>query len=165
MVVGGRSKTLKTSVVCELAISLGSGTPFLGRFDSQQVPVGFWSGESGAATIRETAKRQAAAKGVDLAACSVFWSFDLPRLSQREHLDHLRATSERHGLKVWIVDPLYLALLSADTAGAASNLFAMGAALHPLSKLAQEAGVTLVVCIISARAGSPMKMSRLVWKS
>jgi len=154
-IIGGRSKTLKTSVACDLTISLGSGTPFLGRFDSQQVAVGFWSGESGAATIRETAKRIAAAKGVNLADCSVVWSFDLPKLCHLDHLDHLRQTIKRYGLQVVIIDPLYLALLSAETAGAASNLFAMGAALQPLSKLAQEAGVTLVVLHHFRKGGQP----------
>jgi len=54
-----------------------------------------------------------------------------------------------------IIDPLYLALLSAETAGAASNLFAMGAALQPLSKLAQEAGVTLIVLHHFRKGGQP----------
>ena len=67
MIIGGRSKTLKTSLACDLAVSLGSGTPFLGRFDCHRVGVGFWSGESGAATIRETASGIADSKGVDLA--------------------------------------------------------------------------------------------------
>ncbi len=144
-VIGGRSKTLKTSIACDLAVSLASGRPFLGRFDAHQVNVGFWSGESGAAVVRETAKRQAAAKGVELASCSVFWSFDLPKLTRIEHLDHLKKTIERHALKVVIVDPLYLSLLDAATADQAGNLFAMGAALQPLTAMAQAAGVTLIV--------------------
>ena len=155
MIVGGRSKTLKTSIVCDLVLSLGSGVPFLGKFDAQRVNVGFWSGESGAAVVRETARRQAAAKGIDLADCSAWWCFDLPRLFYRDHLDHLRATIERNALRVVILDPLYLSLLSAETAGQASNLFAMGAALHPLSKLAQEAGVTLVVLHHFRKGGQP----------
>ena len=81
MIVGGRSKTLKTSIVCDLVVSLGSGTPFLGRFDARQVAVGFWSGESGAATIRDTARRCAEARGVELAETWTLWCFDLPRLS------------------------------------------------------------------------------------
>jgi hypothetical protein len=155
MVVGGRSKTLKTSVVCDLAISLGSGTPFLGKFDAHRVNVGLWSGESGAAVVRETAKRQAAAKGIDLAACSVLWCFDLPKLCYLDHLDHFARTIDKHKLQVAIVDPLYLSLLNADTAGQASNLFAMGAALQPLSKLASDAGVTLIVLHHFRKGGQP----------
>ena len=154
-IVGGRSKTLKTSVAADLAISMGSGTPFLGKFESQQANVGFWSGESGAGVVRETAKRIAASKGVDLADCSVSWSFDLPKLCHLDHLDHFRRTIETYKLQVAIVDPLYLALLSAETAGQAANLFAMGAALQPLSKLAQEAGVTLIVLHHFRKGGQP----------
>ena len=81
MIEGGRSKTLKTGIACDLIVSLGSGTPFLGRFDTRKVAVGFWSGESGAATIRDTARRCADARGLSLADTLTHWSFDLPRLS------------------------------------------------------------------------------------
>jgi hypothetical protein len=155
MIVGGRSKTLKTSIACDLALSLGSGSPFLGKFDTHRVNVGYWSGESGAVTMRETAQRQAAAKGIDLADCSVFWSFDLPKLCHLDHLDHFAQTIGKYKLRVAIVDPLYLSLLNADTAGQAANLFAMGAALQPLSKLAQEAGVTLIVLHHFRKGGQP----------
>ena len=145
MIIGGRSKTLKTSLACDLAISLGSGTPFLGWFDARRTVVGFWSGESGAATIRETGRRIADSKGVNLADCDVSWCFDLPRLSHLEHLDHLAATIHSKGLKVAILDPLYLVLLSPETASGASNLFLMGSILQGLTKLGQDTGCTIIL--------------------
>ncbi len=145
MIIGGRSKTLKTSIVCDLVVSLGSGTPFLGRFDARQVPVGFWSGESGAATIRDTARRCAEARGVDLAETWTLWSFDLPRLSDLRHLDALEETIRAHGLKVAILDPLYLALLSPETASGASNVFMMGSLLQGLTRLGQRTGCTVIL--------------------
>ncbi len=145
MILGGRSKVLKTSIALDLAVSLGTGTPFLGRFESHRVGVGFWSGESGAATIRETAKRIADSKGVDLAAADVLWCFDLPRLSDLLHLDAIAETIRHHGLKVAIFDPLYLCLLSPETAGGASNLFMMGSLLQGLTRLGQQTGCTIIL--------------------
>lgn len=145
MIVGGRSKAMKTSIGIALAISLGSGTPFLGKFDSHKVNVGFWSGESGAATIRETAVRIAETAGVTVPECSVRWCFALPKLSTADHLDHLRRTIEEHELQVVVLDPLYQALLTAENAGQAGNLFAMGAVLQPITEWAMAAGITLVV--------------------
>jgi len=145
LVIGGRSKVLKTSIAIDLALSLGSGSPFLGRFDSQRVAVGFWSGESGAATIRETAKRIAATKGIDLAGCDTLWCFELPRLSLPDHLEHLEETIRGEGLRVAILDPLYLCLLSAETASGASNVFLMGPLLQGLAELGQRAGCVVAL--------------------
>ncbi|MCX7428772.1 MAG: AAA family ATPase [Planctomycetia bacterium] len=144
-VVGGRSKSLKTSIAIDLVLSLGSGTRFLGQFHAECVNCGFWSGESGAATIRETAKRVAEAKGVDLRNASVVWSFELPKLGELDQVAALgELIAERH-LDVVVIDPLYLSLLSARTASGASNLFAMGATLAPLSALAQTTGCTPIL--------------------
>lgn len=154
-VVGGRSKTLKTNITTDLVVSLGSGTPFLGKFPTERVNVAFFSGESGPPTIRETALRQARSKGVDLSTCSIFWQFDLPKLSKPAHLAALRDLIAEHKLEVVVVDPLYLALLDADTAGQAANLFAMGAALQPISRLAQETDTTLIVLHHFRKSGQP----------
>lgn len=144
-VIGGRSKVLKTSIAIDLAVTLGSGTPFLGHFNADRVSVGFWSGESGAATIKETALRIAQSKAVDLGEVDVLWCFDLPRMCRADHLDHLAGVIRGEGLRVAILDPLYLTLLSPETAGGASNVFLMGALLQGLTKLGQDTGCTIVL--------------------
>jgi hypothetical protein len=154
-VIGGRSKTMKTSIATDLVVSLGSGTPFLGEFPSEKVTVAFWCGESGAATIRETAKRIAESKGVRLEDCSILWNFDLPKLYDLDHLDAIRATIQSRGIEVALIDPLYLSLLSPATAGYAGNLFAMGSFLAPLSAICHETGVTLVVLHHFRKGGQP----------
>lgn len=154
-VIGGRSKSLKTSIATDLVVSLGSGTPFLGTFAAERCRVAFWSGESGAATIRETARRIADAKNIDLADCSIFWSFDLPKLSQQDHLDLLAETIVKHSLAVAVVDPLYLALLSAETAGHAGNVYAMGSLLMGLSRVGQSTGCTMIVLHHFRKSGQP----------
>src|SRR5688500_7162912 len=62
-VIGGPKKCLKTSLAIDMAISLGSGTKFLGRFKvPEAVRVAVISGESGGAVLQETAGRIAQAK-------------------------------------------------------------------------------------------------------
>ena len=155
-IIGGRSKVLKTSIAVDLALSLGSGQKFLGRYDvSKQVRVAFWTGESGAPTIRETALRIAKSKGIELRDVSVEWSFDLPKLCRTDHLAALEAVIKEKRLDVVIIDPLYLSLLSAETAGSAGNLYAMGAALEPLSRLAQATGCTIILLHHFKKSGIP----------
>lgn len=144
-VIGGRSKAMKTSIGLDGAISLGSGTPFLGFFETIQVKVAIWSGESGPPTIRAKALAIAESKGVNLSDCDVLWGFDLPKLNRDNHLDLMHEIFEREKIQVAIVDPLYLSLFDAQTAGQASNIYAMGSVLQGLSRLSQELGITLIL--------------------
>lgn len=144
-VVGGRSKTLKTSIVADMVVSLGTGTPFLGEFETQRQRALFMSSESGASAIRETAVRIAKAKRVQLTDAAVFWGFSVPQLSRHDHLQALADLITEKSIDVVVIDPLYLALLSPELANSAGNIFAMGAALGPLSEIGQQTNATIIV--------------------
>ena len=118
--------------------------------------VGVWSGESGAATIRETAQRIAESKGgISLADVDCLWCFDLPRLFNSTTSPPGRQVIRGEGLRVAILDPLYLALLSPETASGASNVFLMGAMLQGLTKLGQDTGCTVVLLHHFRKGGQP----------
>ena len=147
-VVGGSKKTLKTSICIDMAISLAAGTRerFLGKFDVENPRrVGVISGESGEATIRETARRICHSKRLDLSRLNVFWSFMLPQVSREEQLDKLTDAITANGLEVVILDPLYLSLLAGNSTASAANMFDMGPLLSNLSNACLNAGATPIL--------------------
>jgi len=144
-IIGGRSKTLKTSTIIDLCVSLGSGSPFLGQFPAQRAKVAYWSGESGAPTIQAKAIACCKARGIRLDDVDVCWSFDLPKLGMADHLVALYDLIRARKFDVVVIDPLYLSLLDANTASGANNLFAMGAALSPVAELGQATGATVLL--------------------
>src|SRR5262249_51454331 len=112
-VAGGPKKVLKTSLLIDLALSLGSSTAFLGKFRvPQKLRTVLISGESGQATIQRTARQVALSKGVKLADCDCGFMFRLPQLSAEEDLMELTRGLRQGRWEVAIVDPLYLCLLS-----------------------------------------------------
>ena len=59
---------MKTTFAVDLAVSLGSGHPFLGCLDLyRKLRVALVSGESGKATLQEIGRRICASKSIDLA--------------------------------------------------------------------------------------------------
>ena len=144
-IIGGALKTLKTSVATDLAISVGSCTRFLNEFWINSARVGFISGESGPGVIQETARRQCRARGLTLSQCDVYWGFDIPQLSNAQHLKALEQQILDNALGLVIVDPLYLALLSGGVDIQASNLFQMGPLFLAVADCCLNAGATPIL--------------------
>jgi hypothetical protein len=145
IILGGPRKALKTSVLADLVISLGSGTPFLGQFPiPKKLRVAFLSGESGDHTIQETALRICDAKRVKLQEVDVLWGFDLPQLANSSHMAEVQRGITEHGITFLVIDPLYLCLLAGVGEGTvdAKNLFQMGPLFAQVSKTLLSAGCT-----------------------
>jgi hypothetical protein len=155
-VVGGPKKTLKTSVVIDLAISLGTGTPFLNHFDvPARVRAAVLSGESGAAGIQDAARRVAAAKDVSLEkGCWVDWCFRLPRLNRRSDRRLLANYLADRGTRVVVIDPLYLCLLDGTKGLSAANLYEVGPLLRQAAEACLDAGATPVFVHHATKGGT-----------
>src|SRR5262249_11794057 len=123
-------------------------TSFLGTFPIySRVRVAVLSGESGQHTLQETARRISAAKGIQLSAADVLWSFRLPQLARPGDLYALRDGLKRHAVEVAIIDPLYLCLLAGREAQdlQASNLFDMGPLLLEVSQACLSVNCTPIL--------------------
>ncbi|AGA28737.1 AAA family ATPase [Singulisphaera acidiphila] len=141
--IGGPSKSLKTSLLIDYAISLGSATPFLGKF---RVPrpfrVGLISGESGRRVIQANAKQVCISREIPPSEAGVYWGFNLPRLTDAQHLAVLRKTIADHGLECLCLDPFYLMVLAGSAGVDASNMFQMGPMLQDIASLCLDEGCT-----------------------
>jgi putative DNA primase/helicase len=168
-ILGAPYKTLKTTLAVDLALSLGTGTPFLGTFEvCRPARVGTISGESGGRTLQETARRVCAAKGVKLAGADVLWDFDLPHLADARHVEELREGVEARGIEVLILDPLYLCVLAGDGGRSleASNLFHMGPLFRALARALRGAGCEPVLLHHAPKhvpAGKPLELDQLAY--
>ena len=137
---------MKTSLLIDLALSLGSGTPFLGEFIvPQKRRTVVISGESGPHTIQDTARRVALAKGIDLADVDTFWDFRLPQLASAFDLAELSHGLRDRGAEVAIIEPLYLSLLAGQQGLQATNLYDMGPLLLRVADACRNAGATPIL--------------------
>ena len=145
-VLGGPKKSLKTSVAVDLAISLGTGTPFLGKFPvPQKGRVVILSGESGGATLKETAQRICHAKKQQLEEALVFWGFKLPQLDSERGISDLDQLLQRTKPGVLIIDALYLCLIGIGSGVSATNLYSIGPVLMRMADICLERGTTPII--------------------
>lgn len=169
-IIAAPKKALKTCLSVDLLMALAAGDYFCGgKFKVQRpVRVGVMSGESGKATLQETAKRITRAMRPDGWSAEELerqrWCFQVPRLGEKEHLDALRRFIEQDRLEVLIIDPTYLALPVGENAG---NLFHVGSLLLALTELGQETGCTIVLIHHLrknvADAFSPPELEDIAW--
>ncbi|MEM9753918.1 MAG: AAA family ATPase [Planctomycetota bacterium] len=164
--MAGPHKSLKTSTLIDAAISLATARPWLGRLHVPEAArVLVMSGESGMATIQETAKRIAAAKGFDLAQITgLVWSPDVPRFGNAAHGDALRKMLVDDEIEVVFIDPAYLAMPGAD----AGNLMVQGAMLRAFAEVCADVGATLAIAHHTKRntltpKNEPIELSDIAW--
>lgn len=142
-VIGGPKKSLKTTFAVDMAVSLGTGTPFLGKFRvPRRIRTALLSGESGLSTLQSTARRVCAARGIPLSTCDVHWEFELPRLANDADRAELSSAIADMKAEVVIVDPLYLCLLDGATSLSATNLFDTGPVLRRTATACLDVGAT-----------------------
>jgi hypothetical protein len=145
-ICGGRSKAMKTSNMIDLAVSIGTGTPFLGHFETARQTVAILSGESGAFTVQETAKRVAKARSVPLADADVYFGFHLPQISRAPDILATIDMINETGSRVVIIDPAYLCTLVIGDRRQSSNVFDMGSILVQLTEIGEKTGATIIMC-------------------
>jgi hypothetical protein len=143
MLVGGVSKTLKTSICVDAATSLASGAKFLSQFPVlAESKVLIMSGESGLGTLQETGFRICKSKGINpFGLDNLKWSSDIPRCDSEADLDRLRDAISKNNAEVLFVDPAYLALGGDDH----GNVFKQGQLLRKINSICMELGCTLVL--------------------
>jgi AAA domain len=142
-VLAAESKAGKTWAILDLAVSVATGMPWLGRFDCPSRPALVFLGEGGErATIRRL-RAVCDHKHLDPDALTgrLRLCFRVPKLLAGEDLTAVEAELAATPAGLVVIDPLYLAAAGAQ----AASLFQMGAALEPIQAVCQHAGAALVV--------------------
>jgi len=156
--LGGPRKSLKTSIVTDLVISIGTAKPFLGRFAVPKARrVAMISGESGQATIKDCARRVCFAKGIELGAANVVWGSRLPRLADATALSEFFDNVKSAGCEMCVIDPLYLCLLAGQTGIQACNLLQMGPLFASIESACTDRKMTLLLVHHTVKGTRPKK--------
>ena len=165
LIVAGPQKSLKTSLLVDLAFSIATGGYFLGKF---QVPVPatvvLMTGESGLPTIQETIRRIAHEAGSNPATVrNLIISDRIPQLASLDHLTAVDALIQEYSAEVLMIDPCMMAMDGAD----ASNLFIQGQILRRISQVCQKHACTLTLCHHTKKnpiaAHEPLELSSIAW--
>jgi replicative DNA helicase len=152
MAVIAPSKSLKTTIVCDLALSMATATPFL-DYQHFKTPtcrrrVLIRSSESGRPVIQQTLRAIARSKKMELHEVGDWLRYGakLPQLTNESHLAALVAEIKKYQVEVLIMDPLYLCLLAGSGNKIdASNMFHMGPVFASVFSAIRAAGCTPVI--------------------
>lgn len=166
-ILGGPKKALKTSILVDLGLSLATTKPFLGQFSVKRAcEVVMLSGESGMATLKETAMRVGVSKGVRLDSIeNLTWCDSLPKFNNRKHLNDLDAIIKERKCEVLIIDPAYLCM----PGGNAGELQSQGMLLRAVNEVCARNGAGLVIAHHTKKSSQrqndhqPPELDDLTW--
>ena len=141
---GAKSKCLKTTLLVDLTVALGSGSDWLGVFKiSRPRRVLFITGESNYRAISRRLMKAAKSRGLklsDLTNMVRIEAMNFPKLPNLEHCVAVEATVQKYSIDVVIVDPLYRGM----TAKMDTNKMAeIGDAIVSFSKWCQPASLVM----------------------
>jgi hypothetical protein len=146
-VVGGPEKALKTSLSIDLAVSLATRTPFLGRFAVRKaVPVLFYSNEGGQEIIGGIVRRVCAARGLPPRPKNLTFVFEPVPLGEKDIGHLISVPIQDKGARVLFVDPVYFSIMTGGTRPPdEKSLFQMGGPLGRFSLACLKLHCTPVV--------------------
>lgn len=141
-VLAAEHKLQKTFITEDLAVSVASGTNWLGHvpIDDPGTVVMF-SGEGGPASIVRRMRAIAESRDIPADSLEIAICTRSPHLNDESHLDLIRAKLDELSPKLVTLDPLFLAARGAQ----ASSLYEMGALLENIQHVCQDAGASLWV--------------------
>ena len=139
---GAEPKAGKTWNALDLAVSVATGTPWLGALDVDTVgPVMVFAGEGGDGNIVRRLRAIASARNLVVEDLDVWVCTRAPHLNNAAHMAVFAERVRELRPALVIVDPLYLAAGGANGA----DLYAMGVVLERPQHICQEAGAALLV--------------------
>jgi hypothetical protein len=135
-------KVGKTWMMLDAAVSVASGSPWLGTFPTDRTGRVFvFLGEGGARKMTRRGRAVAAHYGHRWDDLPIDMAERVPTLTNDEHVAALAAELEDARPVLVIIDPLYLAAGGADH----KSLYGMGEVLRPAQVACQDVGAALLV--------------------
>lgn len=136
------AKAGKTWNVADLAVSVASGTPWLGHIEVDQPgPVLMFVGEGGEANTVRRIRAVAAERNITAETLPIMVCTRAPHLANTAHIAMMAAQIEQTRPVLVTLDPLYLAAGGANLA----DLYGMGALLERPQLVCQQYGASLFV--------------------
>lgn len=142
-VIGAEDKAGKTWATLDLAVSVASGTPWLGHFPSCSGPVVMFLGEGGMRNFHRRLGAVCESKGIRILDLQgrLRICLRVPRLREGAELEAVAAELEAHPATLATMDPFYLAAAGAR----GSDLYEMGQVLGATQRVCEEADTALVL--------------------
>jgi hypothetical protein len=142
-IFGAKQKSLKTTLLADLAVALATGTPWLGKFAiPHQRRVLFITGESSDKGSMKRIRRAVESRGLgreDLGDELRIETVNFPNLPSEEDCFAVRSVVQKLKIEVVIVDPLYMGLQGIN----ASNLMEVGPSLRRFMECCKPAAIIL----------------------